>query len=387
MLVRGTGLAVLLLGIAALAPGSLAAQRLACDRCHGELELLRQQVSSLAQAERLLAPAAVLRASAHGKLSCTDCHSGIDRYPHSKSITTRPCASCHEAADSAWRLSVHANVRDREPTGCTACHGVHDVDNRRQLQTSAGMERANARCSTCHQGQQLPASDAHAGRALCAACHGAHDVRQPELAASAVHPLRQLETCGTCHDSVAAVWRTDVHADTLSRLIAAGVLDQDPDGLPGCTGCHGTHGQVGVEADGVANAAVARCARCHEHDAESYYESYHGQAVRLGSRAAAGCADCHGAHGIQPSDRPTARTAASNLTSTCGVCHQRVNARFVGYDSHPEPMNRARNPWIFLAFWSMNALLVGAIGMWGLHTGLWWLRLLREQRQARPDSN
>jgi hypothetical protein len=46
-LVRGAGLAALLLAFGALAPASLPAQRLECDRCHAELELLRQQVSSL----------------------------------------------------------------------------------------------------------------------------------------------------------------------------------------------------------------------------------------------------------------------------------------------------------------------------------------------------
>jgi hypothetical protein len=50
-------------------------------------------------------------------------------------------------------------------------------------------------------------------------------------------------------------------------------------------------------------------------------------------------------------------------------------------------MNRARNPWIFFAFWSMNALLIGAIGMWGLHTALWWIRLWQERRKAPDTSN
>jgi hypothetical protein len=385
--VRGAGLTALLLAFGALAPASLPAQRLECDRCHAELELLRQQVFSLTRAEQLLAPAAVLRTSAHGKLACRECHSGIDRYPHVQPVEARTCASCHPAADSAWRRSVHANVRDRDPTGCTDCHGVHDVAGRQQLRTGAGIQRANARCSSCHQGQQLQGRDAHAGRALCAACHGAHDVRQPEHAASTMHPVRQLATCGACHDSVAARWRHDVHADTLRQLLAAGALDQDPDGLPGCTGCHGVHGDAGAAGGDIAVAAVDRCAACHEHYAESYYESYHGQAVRLGSTAAAACADCHGAHGIRPSREPAARTAAGNLVSTCSACHERVSAGFVGYDSHPEPMNRARNPWIFFAFWSMNALLIGAIGMWGLHTALWWIRLRQERRKASDTSH
>jgi hypothetical protein len=247
------------------------------------------------------------------------------------------------------------------------------------------MARANGRCAACHQSQVLPASDAHAKRALCAGCHGAHDVQEPELAASTMNPLRQLRTCGGCHDSIAAIWRTDVHADTLRTLLAAGALDEDPDHLPGCTACHGAHGMAPVKGGELASAAVLRCAACHEHYAESYYESYHGQAVRLGSRAAAACADCHGAHGIRPSRESASRTARANLVATCSGCHQRVRAAFVAYDAHPEPLNRARNPWVFYAFWAMNALLVGAMGMWALHTGIWWLRLMLDRRRARHD--
>jgi len=369
--------------VAVVGRAPLQAQHLQCDRCHAELELLRQQAPTLARAEQLLAPYAVLLASAHGKLACTECHAGIERYPHAAHVVTRTCTSCHSAADSAWRGGVHANVRDRELVGCTDCHGVHDVASREQLRTAAGIERANSRCSACHQSQEMPAGNPHAGRVLCASCHGAHAINEPERAASTVHPLHQLQTCGACHDSVAAVWRTDVHADTLRRLLAAGVLDEDPEGLPGCTACHLVHGAVPTDQ---ATAVVPRCADCHETYAESYYESYHGQAVRLGSRAAAGCSDCHGAHGIRPSSDPAARTAPGNLASTCGRCHQRAGAGFIAYDAHPEPMNRDRNPWIFFAFWSMNALLVGAMGIWALHTGIWWLRLARERRLTGPDA-
>lgn len=371
------------LTIVHLAPARLRAQGLECDRCHAELELLRQRTGSMARAEELLTPEAVLRGSAHGKLACTACHDGITQYPHAIPVVTRSCASCHPAADSVWGGSVHAQVRDRASVGCPACHGVHDVASRQQLRTPAGRERGNARCTACHAGQQLPATDPHAGRALCAGCHGSHDIRGPELIGSAMHPLRQLATCGACHDSVAAVWRGDVHADTLRKLLAAGVLDEDPDALPGCTACHGAHGAPRGAA--MARASVGRCAACHERFAESYYESYHGQAVRLGSQAAATCADCHGAHGIRPSAEPTARTARANRVATCGACHPEAGARFVAYDAHPEPMNRERNPWVFFTFWAMNALLVGAMGLWALHTGIWWIRLVLDQRKARAD--
>jgi hypothetical protein len=365
-----------------LAPSATRAQRLECDRCHAELELLRQQTASLAEAERLLAPASVVRASAHGDLACTECHSGVDRYPHGAGALTRSCSSCHAAADSLWRLSVHANVRDRDPVSCSSCHGVHDVASRAQLGTPAGIDRANARCSSCHESQALPASDAHAGRALCAACHGAHDVREPELAASLMHPLRQLETCAACHDSIAAVWRNDVHADTLRTLVAAGALDADPETLPGCTACHGAHGMMRPNAPGFEHAEVERCQRCHEGRTRTFFKSYHGKATALGSHVAASCAQCHGGHGIRPSTDPASKVHASRLVATCGACHENARPAFVKYDSHPDPFNRARNPWIFASFLFMNSVLIMTLLVFGLHTVLWWIRIVIDRRKG-----
>jgi hypothetical protein len=365
-----------------LAPAVGHGQRLECDRCHGELELLRQQTTSLADAERLLAPGAVVRASAHGDLACSECHTGVTGYPHSPQAVTRSCASCHAAADSAWQRGVHANVQDRELVGCTSCHGVHDVASRAQLATPEGIDRANARCAGCHESQALPASDAHRGRALCAGCHGAHDVRETHLAASLMHPFRQLETCATCHDSTAAQWRADVHADTLRKLVAAGALDADPELLPGCTACHGAHGMIRPNSPGFEHAEVARCQRCHQERARTFFKSYHGKATALGSEVAASCAQCHGAHGIRPSTEPASLVHQANLVETCGACHENARPAFVKYDSHPDPFNRARNPWIFASFVFMNSVLIMTLLVFGLHTVLWWIRIVIDRRRG-----
>jgi predicted CXXCH cytochrome family protein len=277
---------------------------------------------------------------------------------------------------------VHANVRDREPIGCTACHGVHDVASRQQLRTASGIDRANARCSSCHQSQVLPASDAHAGRALCAACHGAHDVQEPELAASLAHPLNQLATCGACHDSIAAIWRTDVHADTLRQLRAAGVLDDDPETLPACTACHGSHGMIRPNAEGFRGDEVERCQRCHQDRTRTFFKSYHGKATVLGSEVAASCAQCHGGHGIRPSSEPASRLNPARLVETCGACHENARPAFVKYDSHPDPLNLSRNAWISLSFYFMNGLLIFVIIVFGAHTLLWWIRLAIDRRRG-----
>ena len=378
---RGPLSGLVLLILLLLAPPPAAAQRLQCDRCHGELELLRQRVSGLAEAERLLVPAMTVHNSAHGELDCAECHAGTTRYPHAQAVTTRSCTSCHAPADSVWQGSVHARVQDRDPVGCTACHGVHDVLSRAQLEMPAGIAAANAKCAACHESQALAADDAHSGRALCASCHGAHDVQQPQRARSHMHPLQQLETCGGCHQEIAEAWRHDVHADTLRRLAAAGG-ELDPETLPGCTSCHSGHGMERPSATNFAAASVERCASCHEERTKTFFKSYHGKATVLGSDIAASCADCHGAHGILPSTDDRSRTHQGNLVGTCGGCHENARPAFVKYDSHPDPFNRARNPWIFASFLFMNSVLIMTLVVFGLHTALWWIRIVLDRRKG-----
>lgn len=358
-----------------------AAQRLQCDRCHGELELLRQRVSSLADAQRLLAPESVLHGSAHGELACAECHTGIDRYPHADNAVTRTCASCHTAADSAWRMGAHANVQDRDPVACRACHGVHDVATMETWRSDAGIPGANRACLGCHEAHSMPANGPHTGTVLCASCHGAHDVRPPVDMNSLLHPLRQLETCGGCHEEVAAAWRNDVHADTL-RALGGDAAQLAAETLPGCTSCHDGHGMIRPDSVAFAAASVERCAGCHERRAKSFFGSYHGKATVLGSEIAATCSACHGAHGIRPSSEEASAVHASNLVETCGGCHDHARPAFVKYDSHPEPLNRERNPWIFFSFLFMNSVLIMTLIVFGLHTLLWWVRIELDKRRG-----
>lgn len=357
------------------------AQRLQCDRCHSELELLRQQVPNLAEAERLLVPSDVLHRSAHGELQCAQCHTGTAQYPHAAQVVTRTCSSCHAPADSAWQRGVHATVQDRDPVTCTACHGQHDVLSRAQLKTAQGIAAANAKCVACHESQALARGDAHDGKALCAGCHGAHDVQQPQRLTSTLHPFNQVQTCGGCHDSIANAWRDDVHADTVRMLKAAGG-DLDPETLPGCTSCHGGHGMVPPDSANFAHNSVERCSKCHEKRASTFFNSYHGKATSLGSEIAATCADCHGSHGIQPSSHPASMTSEANLVATCKACHDHARPAFVKYDSHPDPFNRARNPWIFAAFMFMNSVLIMTLLVFGAHTLLWWIRIMLDRKKG-----
>jgi NAD-dependent SIR2 family protein deacetylase len=127
---------------------------------------------------------------------------------------------------------------------------------------------------------------------------------------------------------------------------------------------------------------VQECSACHEDYAETYVGTYHGKATELGYDLAATCSDCHGAHGILPTSHAGSAVAPDNLVETCGDCHENARPAFVLYDSHPDPMDGERNAALHYSFVFMNVLLVGVMGVFTLHTALWWVRLLLDKRKG-----
>lgn len=355
--------------------------RSSCDMCHGELEFLRQNTPTMVRARAALVPDSIVAGSAHGELACTECHQRFGKFPHSPQGETLECASCHQPQDSAWQRGGHALREQSEGATCAQCHGVHQVLPLKAFKDKPGITAMNGTCIGCHQEQRLPATTPHADSTLCSGCHGAHDVRRMDEAASTLHVLNQIETCGTCHDSIAAVWRrSDVHYKTLTGE------QQRDEGVrhkpPACTDCHGAHGLNASPDSLLEAAAVRRCAECHEDYARTFQNSYHGRATNLGSKASATCADCHGAHDILPRNNALSRVSEIRLIETCKACHEHAREAFVKYDSHPDPLNFERNPWISASFWFMNSLLVFVLVVFGTHTLLWWLRLYLDKKRG-----
>jgi hypothetical protein len=352
---------------------------LGCERCHGELELLRQQAGSLTRAQEVFVTEHVVAASAHGAMTCAECHTGYARYPHDATTRTQTCVSCHAPADSLWQHSTHASADD--PVTCVQCHGSHDIRTAEELRTPRGVHVANAPCISCHHSDQIEAHRPHADSVMCASCHAPHEVRPVDDPASWLAPARQAQTCGACHEEVAGRWRTDIHGDAALRQ--AHLAGREPIAeVVLCTSCHTGHEMVAPDDPDFMLLSVERCSACHQDAARTFYNSYHGRATALGSRVSATCANCHGAHTILPDTFPASHTAAANLVATCAECHEHARPAFVQYDPHPDPFNRARNPWIFYSFFLMNSLLVFVLLVFGGHTLLWWWRLWLDKRRG-----
>jgi predicted CXXCH cytochrome family protein len=356
------------------------AQSAGCEQCHGELELLRQQVGSLNRARALLVPQHVVAGSAHGDMSCAECHTGFAAYPHAERATaTASCASCHAPADTLWQRGAHAHVDDQ--VTCAQCHSAHDVKSAELLRSQEGAYIANAPCISCHESDALPRHEPHSDLVSCASCHAAHDVLPVDDPDSWLAAAHQMRTCGACHDTIATVWQRDIHGDAALR--AAHTAGRQPAAdMVSCTSCHTGHQMLAITDTAFAATSVQRCAACHEKATRTFFGSYHGKATSLGSTVSAACHDCHSAHEILPDSMPASHVNEDRLVATCRQCHEHARPAFVKYDSHPDPFNRARNPWLFYAFFGMNGLLAFVLIVFGGHTVLWWIRLWLDKRRG-----
>ncbi len=211
------------------------------------------------------------------------------------------------------------------------------------LLLAAAPAAAQANCVGCHVGlvearlraptDPVPA-DAHGAAGVdCVSCHGG----DPEATTAAAHDLAggfvgrpgdagSARMCGRCHDGTTEAPAT-LEAWRDGRHARA--LAEGRDGA-GCASCHGGHGIGGATHRA---AVVGTCATCHSDEermapsglptdqAREWARSVHGAAVAAGSERAPVCASCHDPH------RNAAGLAA---VGACGGCHEAVRRAFDG---------------------------------------------------------
>jgi hypothetical protein len=240
---------------------------------------------------------------------------------------------------------------------------------------------------SCHFDPVTPADDPHVDSVSCAGCHDPHATLPSEDEHARTHVVNQAATCGSCHDEEASAWTEDAHGSVTPDMALPG--GHIPEGAslaepPSCTGCHGAHGILAV-ADTLFEATIVeRCSHCHEHYAESFYDSYHGQASGLGSDDAATCQDCHGAHGILGTEDPGSMVSDARLLETCQTCHPEATAGFALFQPHADHNDREQYPYVYWSYHLMTALLIGVFTVFGAHTVLWLLRLTFDALRGTP---
>jgi nitrate/TMAO reductase-like tetraheme cytochrome c subunit len=368
-----------------------------CLTCHDDDTLKRANGSPIAVRK------AVFQGSVHGSMNCVDCHADLAHaeLPHPDKLAKVDCATCHTDEVALYKQSAHAAARadgSNVAATCTSCHGTHDIRSGKDPQSRTYHLNVAATCAACHGNAAViakghiaagdvaaPFNDSIHGRALsrsgllvaptCSDCHGPHDIRKKSDPASRVAMANVPATCGKCHEGIANQFAGSVHATILAK---------GRNGAPACQTCHTAHAIQQADNPAWQLTVVTQCGSCHQDKLKTYRDTFHGQVTNLGFRAVAACADCHGNHRILPASDPASPIARANLVQTCGKCHANANANFVKYDPHADKHNPERNAALYAAATSMKWLLFAVFGFFGLHTGLWLIRGVKEQRATPP---
>ena len=335
--------------------------------------------------------------SVHGPLSCTDCHADLvhAELPHPEKLAKVDCAACHADPVAEYAKSVHSEARragNAVAATCVDCHGKHDIRSSTDKASPTYALNLPGTCGKCHGDPKIIAAgnirigdvatkyhDSIHGRALeksglvvaakCTDCHGNHAIRRKSDPGSGVFRGNVPATCGKCHDGIRALYESGIHGTKL----AAG----DRQG-PVCSDCHTAHEIKRTDADAWKLDVLAECGSCHVQSLKTYRDTFHGQVTSLGFTRVASCADCHGAHDIHPKSDPRSTVSAEHRAATCGKCHPGAGAGFAKYDPHADKRDAERNPALYWTARFMQLLLGGVFIFFGLHTSLWFQRLLRK---------
>ena len=352
-----------------------------CLGCHDDAEMKNEAGNSVAVHEAQFA------ASAHKRLDCVDCHTAALDVKHKGKrqplgpVSFDVCMECHEEVITPFQNSVHARVKGGKPATCQGCHGsVHTVV--RSNNPAAPMAPLNQvrNCGVCHEemmegylssvhAKSLFVSGLTEAAPSCSDCHGSHDIlRHSDAKATSSHQ-KSPETCGSCHKGILKEWNESAH----------GALWRDGKDGPVCNTCHEAHAIQRPTTVAMRAHMPSDCGNCHAELYKSFHDSFHGKSTSVGREAAAMCSDCHTPHHNLPASDPRSSTHPDNLAKTCGSsnCHAgKVNASFLTFIPHSDPMDRDQNPWVHYIYIFMSLLLLGVFGFFGLHMALWLQRTL-----------
>ena len=303
----------------------------------------------------------IIQKNGNQAAGCTDCHgnhmiehSDPKNTSNSKTKILETCGKCHGNLVENFKNSMHGQEylkgNEKAPS-CGTCHGEHNI---KSVSLSDEFSKINQvdQCLKCHQEQKLPHKNYKGEEVLisnykdsyhyialkngkngatCSDCHGSHEMKKVDDPEAKINKKNIPKTCGQsgCHVKQLNDYAGSIHEISLTQK-------NSPD-APNCNTCHGNH-QIAKKDDEKNRIAsgkgiVQLCSDCHSSvemtqkynlpigKADSYLNSFHGLAVRGGSKVAANCESCHGYHNIRPSTDSLSTIHKKNLPETCGKCH------------------------------------------------------------------
>lgn len=276
------------------------------------------------------------KASAHGKLQCSDCHIDFtkDKHPNRrfrnkeqyKTKSALVCKKCH-ICDQLKQKSIHAKLLSDEELGkshlCTNCHGSHYI----KPLGRKNYTNEEQYCLKCHgykidmkfkDGDKISLqidlsilqNSVHR-RLSCSDCHfGFSPSYHPQRNFKTKRDLSIVnsDTCRRCH--------FDKYTKSMESIHYA-ILSQGNLSAPICTDCHGSHS---IQRFGKERILIARrCQKCHEGIYSIYANSVHGKAlIDENNQDVPVCIDCHTAHNIKD---PLTLDYREHIPELCSNCH------------------------------------------------------------------
>jgi hypothetical protein len=380
-----------------------------CGRCHASA---RDQLASSSHRAVAGPPSA----------KCKECHGThevkkISRMPiaERRQLEKDACGRCHADAWSLYEKSFHGRSRSAGVATCTDCHGGHAILSRRDPAASTYKLKQAETCAACHMNakrgftqKQIQMVDDYFSSAhglavrrsglllsaTCVDCHGAHSIVEAASRASAVSRAHIPETCGKCHAGVLKSYQASVHGKPLKQ----GNTD-----VPVCIDCHKSH-QIRSHWDPKSTIYSTNisttCLKCHSNAKiinrysfaplreETYLESYHGAASKLGDTNVANCGSCHGFHDILRSNDPRSSVSPANMGRTCGKCHKASDP------SKPMAVGKIHLTTAKESHWVVDlvktgyiAILAGTLGLFVVLIALdlsWQVRSRRRKKVSPP---
>lgn len=270
-------------------------------------------------------------ASAHGSRDCADCHYDVTALPHAGDLQPVRCGRCHfegnvtgapqKNLEKMFKESVHYAFLDKEGGGepsCKICHGTHDI-RKRGVSPTWHMDMAGV-CAKCHNKEYKEYIGSTHGKSLnekgnfdspsCTGCHGEHSIKSKIDPSSPTYFANLAEVCGKCHGSLAL-----------------------------------------SEKYGFSTTPV-----------KTFSTSFHGVAIKFGSKTVANCASCHGSHDILPPDDPASSVNPGNLPKTCGKagCHTGAGSNWavgrIHVDAHSKDSGIIYYTALFFKWLTISAL-------------------------------
>jgi len=381
-----------------------------CLRCHSNPEL--KKILANGEEKSLFVDVNEFEQSIHQKkrIACVKCHVNV-KFNHEdpdkpvcevSSDSPVDCSICHADQVKLYEKSTHGKLvakNDPNAPDCSTCHGTHGIRPRTDSESTTFARNIPDLCATCHRegekaairykgvqrdiikhykmsihGKGLAESGLMVS-ATCTNCHTSHSVLPASDPESSINKENVKNTCGQCHLGIAEKFGNSIHSSKVNKT------DKK---LPVCNDCHTSHDIRRVDKASFRSLILEECGTCHEHETETYFDTYHGKASLLsGGEKTAKCSDCHGSHDILPAYYTKSKLHRNNVVETCRPCHPGSNRKFTGYLTHATHHDREKYPYLFYTFWSMTGLLVGTFVFFGLHTLFWIPRSFRERFKRR----